>query len=223
MHCASHDGFSYLTDDCAFVYSINQGKSEPYPDFIKIVEKYLDMFPNKNRTYIDVGAHLGTTIMPYSRKYNKIVGYEVNQKTFEFLTRNIKINNLEDKVTIHNYGLYSFPCTGSVFQHNSCNSGCYYFKPDPNGVIKCTTLDEDYPDNDVDYIKIDTEGSELHILQGANRILTQSKPFVQIECNNLSDKLFGISKTEIVNYMTNLGYSIFDDKTSESNIFFYHL
>jgi FkbM family methyltransferase len=241
MYTASYDNFNYITDDKVFIDNINNGTTEPYPKHLEIVSKYINMFPHKNGIYIDIGAHIGTTIMPYSKYFSKIIAYEVNKPTFNLLSRNIKLNGLHDKCILNNYGLYSYTCNGNVYQHNTYNSGCYYFKPVDNGNIVCKSLDEDCAiylldtcdnvnniENDIensntsiDFIKIDTEGSEYHVLKGAEKILLKYKPLVQIECNSLSVNLFNISKNTIINYMSKLGYLEFDTSDSEFNLFFY--
>ena len=40
----------------------------------------------------------------------------------------------------------------------------------------------------IDFIKIDTEGSELYVLQGAKSIINHHKPLIQVETNLLFSK-----------------------------------
>jgi hypothetical protein len=63
MQIAHYDDFSFYTDDPVFLHSISNGYTEPYPLHLDIVKRYLSIFPHKNRTYIDIGAHIGTTIL----------------------------------------------------------------------------------------------------------------------------------------------------------------
>ena len=60
QYIAAYDNYKYITDDIIFYDSINKGESGPYPIDFEIVNKY--------GTYIDVGSHIRTTIMPYSNK-----------------------------------------------------------------------------------------------------------------------------------------------------------
>lgn len=66
---AEYDGFQFYTNDALFQHTIQTGTTEPFGKILNIVNKYLQQFPDRNRTYIDIGAHIGTTIMPYSRLY----------------------------------------------------------------------------------------------------------------------------------------------------------
>lgn len=105
---------------------------------------------------------------------------------------------------------------------------CVYFVPDDHdsGEIECCTLDEECRDlgimDNVDFLRIGTQGCELFCLQGAEQVLRRSKPLVQIRDNGLSDKLYGISFDNILVYMNHMGYLPFSgDKHRSNNMFFY--
>lgn len=220
---ASYDGYSYYCNDPAFINSISNGNTEPYPIDLSIVKKYFHMFPHKNGTYIDIGAHIGTTIMPYSKMFNRIIGYDPCCDNFELLKKNVEINKI-NHCEIYNYGIYKHSCRGTVYLHG-CNSGCYYFKEEENGMMTCKTLDEEMEDlqlENVDFIKMDTEGCELFVMQGGAKLLKKWKPFIQFESNHLSEKLYGISENDVVCYLKNLGYLPFDVEKKGANLFFYH-
>ena len=212
-----YDGFRFATNDPVFADSIEKGNTEPYPYDIHVVRKYLRAFPNRCRTYVDVGAHIGTTIAPYSRMFTTLVGFEPNPETFELLTENIRHNNIQCR--IESCGLYSHPCRGYVRQHAGGNSGCFYFQEDPSGPIDCKTLDQ-YGFVDVDFLKIDTEGSELYVLKGAEQTIRKYKPLIQVECNFLSDSLYGIQTATLIDYLASIGYCLYEK--GQANLFFYY-
>ena len=64
---ATWDGFTYLVEDESFKWHIDNGHSEPYKRELEIVKSYLSDFPECKNIFIDVGAHIGTTALPYSR------------------------------------------------------------------------------------------------------------------------------------------------------------
>jgi len=79
--------------------------------------------------------------------------------------------------------------------------------------ISCTKLD--YVINScIDYIKIDTQGSELNILKGAEKTLLEQNPIVTCEtwCTEVyrNAPMFN----HIINYMVSLGYEVFDIETA---------
>lgn len=219
---ATYDGYTYFTNDNSFIDHINRGKSKPYTLDLAVVKQYFTMFPHKNGTYIDIGAHIGTTIMPYSKMFQRIVGYDPSSN-YDFLQKNIEYNNIKN-CSVFNYGIFNKSGKGIVRQHGS-NSGCMYFKLDDDGSIECKSLDDEMNRlnlTNVDFIKLDTEGSELYVLEGGLELIKHWKPFIQYEENGLSEKLYGISGNKIIDFLQSLGYLPFSNNNNNTNKFFYH-
>ena len=219
---AKYDNLSYYTDDDSFVWHINNGKSEPYTRELEIVKKYLKKYPTLNNTFIDVGGHIGTTSLPYSRLFKNGISFEPNKKSFNYFLQNLKINNINN-VTLYNQGVYNKTTTCNVIKHAGGNSGCFYIQEcDKNDInaIEVIKLDDLCINNiNIDFIKIDTEGSELYVLEGSIDLINKYKPLIQVETNECSDKYFGYNKDKIFDFMKHNGYKVFDD--NGSNPFFY--
>lgn len=216
---ASYDGFTYIVNDDGFKYHINNGICEPYPRHIEVVKRYQSEYPNKNNTYIDIGAHIGTTVLPFSRLYKSVFAFEANKDNYKLLEENIKINRIEH-CKIYNTGVYNKSTVGNMLQHGN-NSGCFYFKESIGGDTTTIKIDDILDASiKVDFIKIDTEGSELYVLEGAEKCLTTNKPLIQIELNGLSKSLYNIEDNTVLLYLGSLGYQIYDS-TITGNIFLY--
>jgi FkbM family methyltransferase len=69
------------------------------------------------------------------------------------------------------------------------------------------TLDS-YNFENVDVIKIDTEGYELLILEGANDTIARNRPIIQIECVEIQPRAFGRTIQELMDYFTDRDYVI---------------
>lgn len=69
------------------------------------------------------------------------------------------------------------------------------------------TLDS-YGFEDVDIIKIDTEGYELLILEGASDTIARNRPIVQIECVEIQPRAFGRTIQELFDYFNDRDYVI---------------
>jgi len=223
MEVVEYDNFRFYTDDPIFQDSISKGYTDPFPIHLDIVKRYLRLFPHKKRIYIDIGAHIGTTIIPYSCLFDNVVGYEANPKTYEILLKNIKLNGLNNSTKIFNFGLFNEECRGDILQHGVGNSGCYYFKKRENGSVLCKKLDIECKRKNienVDFIKINTEGSELLVLQGARETIIRDKPLIQFKTNSTSMDLFHIENKETIRFLSDLGYLIFD-YSDQNNIFMY--
>jgi FkbM family methyltransferase len=220
---ASYDGLNYKTDDEVFRSHIERGLSEPYPRHLAIVQRYLRQFPHLNRCCVDVGAHIGTTMLPYARLFDRVVGFEANSKNFGFLTENLVANPAEGvKCTIH-YKAVSHVSGKRVRSeaHSSANSGCYLVCEDDEGEVVTCTLDEQIgTDQRVDFLKIDIEGSELRVLQGAQKMLERDGPLIQVEVNECGVTYFGITGFDIESFLTGLGYRLYNNSDT-SNLFYY--
>jgi hypothetical protein len=61
----------------------------------------------------------------------------------------------------------------------------------------------------IDCIKIDVEGHELHMLNGAKRMLETCKPAIMIEFNTVALERSGSSPEELKALLHTLGYCLF--------------
>ena len=69
------------------------------------------------------------------------------------------------------------------------------------------TLDS-YNFTDVDIIKIDVEGYELQVLEGAVNTIAQNRPIVQIECVETQPRAFGKTIQDLMDYFNSKNYVI---------------
>ena len=76
------------------------------------------------------------------------------------------------------------------------------------GSIRLVTLDSiEY--TDIDMIKIDVEGYEMKVLEGAKKLLGSVR-YLMIELNNNSKK-YGSNNREIEKYLESLGFKVLMD------------
>ena len=235
--CSEYDNFKYYHNDPIFHESIIKGTCEPYSGSYNIVNKYISMFPHKNRTFIDIGSHIGTTVMPFLKLYNNCIAYEPQPENNKFLSKNVSDNNMSNRVIISNSCIGDKTSKGQMIYHEGNNSGCYYFKESINITnitnvtnitnikINSIRLDDD-PNvssrDNIDFIKIDTEGFELNVLKGAEQTIIRNKPLIEIEVNGLSEKHYGINSEIIFNYLYSLGAVLFEsDINLNGTVYFY--
>jgi len=208
---ATWDNITYTTDDASFQWYINNGKAEPYPRELNIVKSYLNKYPHKNNLFIDVGGHIGTTSLPYSRLFKNVIAFEPNTVSYNFFLENMKNNNINN-VKVFNKGVFNKSTTCNIVKHGE-NSGCYYIaecdKHEKSiDVVRLDDLEYDLP---VDFIKIDTEGSEVFALEGAYNVIAKYKPLINLETNACSMKYFGYKKERIFEFLKALDYDVLDD------------
>jgi FkbM family methyltransferase len=130
---------------------------------------------SKTPTIFDVGAYIGTSCIYFKDKYPKakIVAFEPNPNAFPILEDNIYGNNLKD-IELHNTAISKTEGSQEFYIDNTKQdwfSTAGFIKNAWNGKqpmipiqVKTEKLSK-HIENDIDLIKIDTEGNELQILE----------------------------------------------------------
>lgn len=157
--------------------------------------EYEDVYQTYPITIVDAGASGGIIpLWKLHRRHLFIIGFEPDARAFDALSS--QQNSL---VNYFNIGLDQQSSEIPFYlTRKQENSSCYlpnrelldrFPKPNRFDVIeettlKCRALDEFLHEenlSDVDFVKLDTQGSELKILQGATSILEQSVFGLEIE------------------------------------------
>lgn len=147
-------------------------------------------------TVLDLGANIGAHTLPLARLVGpkgKVIAVEATKFAIEKLQRNLALNpGLETPVELvhallgangarsapsHLYS--SWPLTGGSDLHPELRGALK-----PIGGAACTTVDSLVERNShvkVDWIKLDVDGHELEVLQGAQTTLTRHRPKILIE------------------------------------------
>jgi FkbM family methyltransferase len=150
--------------------------------------------PKEGDIVVDIGAHMGRYTIIGSKRVGtqgKVVAIEAHPGNFEILNRNIKLNQLTNVIPL-NYAVYSketkiklyLPDEESGYtMHHSIMSNYVFTKykdktEDKFVEVSANTLDyflQLEGITDVNWIKIDVEGAEFEVLQGAHNVLSNSK------------------------------------------------
>ena len=193
-----------------------------YPeDEMKIVEDTL----KQATTIIDIGANIGAFSLHFARLNPKatILGFEPHPRTFARATRNIGLNQFSN-IKLINLGLGKAQETVKLYEVNEHNPGMNRIlataSDKPFVEIKIDTLDHvlaGFGIERVDFIKIDVEGYEMSVLEGATKTLA-SKPmmFIELDDSNLRDQ--GASAVKLINLLKASGYTEFWRADSNSVI-----
>lgn len=157
--------------------------------------------------FIDVGTHIGRYSIILAKRKWKVISIEPSNENFEQLERNIKLNNLQDKIETVNVA-----CSDKNEKKN------LYFVPQNEGLtslekkegarselVQVKKLDDITKNiklnpNSLGVIKIDVEGFELNVLKGALDILKKGSPLLIIEITDEEDE------KKIKKFLNNLGF-----------------
>jgi len=183
---------------------------------------------NKTKlTLIDIGARGDIQKIWKPLVSNiKIVGFEPDKEEFNKLIlenpKNKYFNTaLSNKREESNLFITKDPSCSSLFKSNLEKIKVFeshnWESKETASIqkIQCDRLDELY-DGEVDYIKIDTQGSELKVLMGAEKILINQHPIVSCETWCAEVYKDAPKFNEVINYMNDLGYEVFDIETAAS-------
>ena len=127
-------------------------------------------YVNHWRNCIDIGSHVGLWTRELASKFEQVYCFEPNPVFIECFKKNIT----ETNVQLFQYGLSNNEHTASMKETNSTMMN------DEPGSIQCRTLDS-FNLNNIDFIKIDVDGFEVKVLNGAIETITRNKPAINIE------------------------------------------
>lgn len=151
---------------------------------------------------IDIGAHVGLFSLQLAHLFSDIYCFEPAPDTYKLLLQNIAINspcNMRpfQLAVSDTPGSVSFELTGQFSGTNRIARN----RPTAQQVVtvSATALDVFFLDRgespDIAFLKIDTEGHEVAVLEGARGTLARSTWPVLLVENCGSDRISGIAKT----------------------------
>lgn len=155
--------------------------------------------PHK-RTAIDVGAHIGFWSHRLVNDFDYVHSFEPIPDHYECLQK-----NTESATNIKTHHMGVSDMAGDLyFEQVFDNSGCSKISKTPTNIkVFVDSLDNTLKNiSDVDFIKIDVEGWEINVLQGAENILKNNDVTVFCEILNRHKQ-----NSPVFAYMNSLGYN----------------
>ena len=153
------------------------------------------------RTAVDVGGHVGFWSLQMAAKFASVQAFEPMPVFRACFVKNVPNEN----VHLHRYPLGDRDRDVGM-AYDPADSGGTHVKGD--GDMKMRTLDS-FGFEDMDFVKIDCEGYEHHVIAGARETLERCKPCVIVEQKQrkLSEN-FGITGTPAVDLLKGMGYTV---------------
>ncbi|MBC7490235.1 MAG: FkbM family methyltransferase [Glaciimonas sp.] len=154
-----------------------------------------------DETFVDVGANIGAyTILASKVIQCKSIAFEPLPETADRLMDQIKINRIESIVDVRNMGIGDKQ--GALFftnKNDTINKVSLVDDAKNTTRIEVGTLDSELSIDCKYFFKIDVEGFEYHVIEGASKILsTENVSAIIIELNG-SGEDFGYSNEVIHN------------------------
>lgn len=166
------------------------------PDMIEWINTF-----DSSCTLLDVGANIGLySIYAAKRGAGKVIAIEPESQNYAILNKNIYLNNLSDKIIALNIGFSDENCISVLYipkfeagmALNNLGDNTDWkkqrFTPDFKQAVVSYTIDsflDNHPDLFPTHLKIDVDGIERKIIDGAGNLLKDSRlRQIMIELND---------------------------------------
>jgi FkbM family methyltransferase len=166
--------------------------------------------------FVDIGANLGWHTLVASTllgRADPIVAFEPRPETSGWLRRTLEANGLADQVIVHSCALGATP--HRAFLNTGVGSdnpgGSFLSETRPGGnlqsaPVRVETLDS-FALARVDVVKLDVEGAEPQVIEGARGTLARSRPTILSELHPRQlQAVSGVSAGDYIALMKSLGY-----------------
>jgi FkbM family methyltransferase len=247
--------FDFTQSICRAEIDLLMG-DDPEKEDMDYVHSYLAGI--KDGQVLDIGANVGMFSLELDKDYKNLEYhvFEPLPTTYKRLEKTAILNNA-DKGNYHTYNMgmsdkkgsfdFYLPSTSEAASLQPINDEFYIKNCDDMGnytgeskteVVKCvvSTVDDFVSENGISgikFIKIDVEGNEKFVLEGAKKTLEAENPLVYCELLRKHAKRFGYHPNDVIKFMLDLGYHCYtmrnseliaidtiDDNTIETNFFF---
>ena len=169
-----------------------------------------------DEVFWDVGANVGYFTLVAATALNhrgRIVAFEPGKNAYARLTENLALNpwrniqtfplavtDREGEAVLHLAGDIA-DSSANLYQAVQVQAGCE--------VCRTVALDHFLQEENLpppDLIKLDAEGAELAVLQGAQKLINESPPLWLMEMEEKNLRAAGASKAAVVQFLFGCGY-----------------
>ena len=188
--------------------------------FEKAIREKIFEHTEAGMVVLDIGGNIGYYTIDLAKLVGlsgKVVSFEPNPPMIEELKRNVELNGLQNVIVqpialSNQSGEAEFHCPRPGWEGHASLRSNVTFQTFERIRVKTRKLDDVLQDlgiNSVDLIKIDVEGAERLIFQGARRLLTSHrKPLIFFECAETTCRAFGHCVLDVLRELADCGYQI---------------
>ncbi|MEW6388160.1 MAG: FkbM family methyltransferase [Thermodesulfobacteriota bacterium] len=167
-------------------------------------------------TFWDIGAHIGYFTLLAAQALHpqgKVAAFEPAKEAYARLEDNIALNPFNN-VSAYNLAVSQKEGEARLYLTGDiADSSANLFNPKDDQtreeVVRTVALDQfsrEQPWARPDFLKIDVEGAELAVLQGAEKTLRDFLPLLLIEMEEKNLRAVGLSKEAIQDFLRHFGY-----------------
>jgi FkbM family methyltransferase len=175
-----------------------------------ITANYIKPLLHPGSTFVDVGANVGYFTLLAASLGARVVAYEPTPSVFARLRENVDLNGFEHAELV-NAAVMDKPGTLSLHLSGDDPEANSLFGHDAHSLhVLAVSLDQDLAARGIDHVdllKIDAEGAEPFVLDGATRLLSSlHPPAILIEVNAYTLNCAGFQPSDILSRLESHGY-----------------
>lgn len=209
----SKDGKVYWVESGDTLYAQRLQAGQYQKSNWQFAQKILPQF----RRCIDVGSNNACNAVNYAEVFDIVECFEPTPLA-QTLWRNTVRDCGTQGVTLYDVALGEDHRTTQILLHarNGGHNHLAHYDKNPRArgpqsrsthTVAQVTLDS-YNFSDVDFVKIDVEGYELFVLEGAQQTIQLNRPLLQLEIVAHQCRKFNYRAEELIEYLRNLNYRV---------------
>ena len=202
------DNWVTLPNDIALKTAKRRGNGhiEDYQkEEIDIALRYVESY----ECAVDIGAHVGIITNALSKKFKTVYSFELDPEIYSCCYENIVNRQQLKNVHLYNCGIGSEREKVDVTRHDKTFGT--HVTPNKSGNINVKPLDSFNIPGKVGFIKIDVEGYETKVIQGALKLIERDRPVILYERKG-HQKRYGYKDPDLpLRFLQDLGYTKYQD------------
>ena len=189
---------------------------------------------------IDVGTNNACNAIHYAKRFTTVECFEPTPLAQQLWRNTVRDNNVAN-VTLYPVGVGEKQYTTEIITHwkNGGHNHLAHYDKNPRAdeershrvkvPVQVETLDS-FNFQDVGFIKVDVEGYEKFVLEGAQTLIAQSRPTIQLEIVSNQCRKFNYKAEDMIEWIRSWDYTVVSKNrgnlygkfTSDSKQIFYN-
>lgn len=165
-------------------------------------------------TFVDVGSFWGLYAVAVAKRVGptgKVIAIEPDPNSFERIRRHVMLNGIEKRVTLLHAAASDRDGTVRFLANGRCDARICEANGSDSVLVACGRLDTLLQGINVDVLKIDVEGFEEKVLEGAEALLRNPdrKPrFIYLEVHPYAWQAVGTTSSSLLQTLEQFGYDV---------------
>jgi len=190
------------------------------PDTCKLLKGFI--INKESPSFIDIGCNIGLISLYMIKNVPgiKIYAFDPGPHQSGLFRRSITKNNLGNQIELFELALSNIDGEADFYIHKSENApGDGFIDTERYGktskiLVKSNKLDTWWIKHSkpyIDLIKIDTEGAELWVLEGAAELINECRPVIVTEISKLNYKKYPYSAKDVYDKIVTYRYKVYTE------------